>query len=183
MAVNVTKALLHALDQVRALGNRRHIVLELDCPAGLPHIRGKALQLERLLLALLTHAIKVSSRGDVVQVFAVATLHGVDGTSDAVAVVVADTGAGMQRRGFDRLLGAFRPSSVLQMRGVLRGAQVLSLTCRLGQLQGGRMWVKSKAGHGSILAAVLPVAHPRGRVAEQPHGAGTVRVTLLPRKS
>jgi light-regulated signal transduction histidine kinase (bacteriophytochrome) len=165
MAVNVTKALLHALDQVRALSNRKHIVLELDCPSALPHIRGNALQLARLLRALLTHAIKVSSRGDVVQVFAVVTLHGVDGTSDAVAVVVADTGAGIQRRGFDRLLGAFGPSNVLQMQRVLRGAQVLSLTCRLGQLEGGRMWVKSMAGHGSILAAVLPVARRRGRVA------------------
>ena len=71
----------------------------------------------------------------------------------------------MQRRGFDRLLGAFRPSSVLQMHGVRRGAQVLSLTCRLGRLEGGRVWVKSKTGHGSILAAVLPVARRPRRMA------------------
>lgn len=165
MAVNVTKALLHALDQVRALGNRKHIVLELDCPLALPQTRGNALQLKRLLRALLTHAIKVSSKGAVVQVFVVSTLHGTDGTCDSVAVVVADSGAGMQRRGFDRLLGAFRPSSVLQMNGARRGVRVLSLTCRLGRLEGGRVWVKSQAGHGSILAAVLPVAHPRRRVA------------------
>jgi signal transduction histidine kinase len=165
MAIDVAKALLHALDQVRDLGDRKHIVLELDCPVTLPHTRGKALQLERLLRTLLTHAIKVSSKGDVVQVFAVATLHGVDGTSDSVAVVVADAGAGMRRRGFDRLLGAFRPSSVLQMHEVRRGAHVLSLTCRLGRLEGGRVWVKSKTGHGSILAAVLPVARRARRIA------------------
>ena len=165
MAINVAKALLHALDQVRDLGDRKHIVLELDCPVALPHTRGKALQLERLLRTLLTHAIKVSSKGDVVQVFAVATLHGVDGLSDSVAVVVTDTGAGMRRRGFDRLLGAFRPSSVLQMYGMRRGAQALSLTCRLGRLEGGRVWVKSKTGHGSILAAVLPVARRPRRMA------------------
>ena len=165
MSVNVAKALLHALDQVRPLGIRRHIVLELKCPAALPRTRGRALQLERLLRALLTHAIKVSSRGDVVQVFAVVTLRGVHGTGDSVAVVVTDAGAGLQRRGFDRLLGAFRPSSVLQMQGVRRGAQVLSLTCRLGRLEGGRVWVKSRTGHGSILAVVLPVASQRRRVA------------------
>jgi light-regulated signal transduction histidine kinase (bacteriophytochrome) len=165
MSVNVAKALLHALDQVRPLGNRRHIVLELECPAALPRTRGKALQLERLLRALLTHAIKVSSKGDVVQVFAVVTLHGADGTSDSVAVVVTDAGAGIQRRGFDRLLGAFRPSSVLQMNEVRRGAHFLSLTCRLGRLEGGRVWVKSKTGHGSILAAVLPVARRSRRIA------------------
>ena len=165
MAVNVTKALLHALDQVRALGNRKHVVLELDCPITLPQTKGNALQLERLLRTLLLHAIKVSSKGDVVQVFAVTTLHGADGTCDSVAIVVADTGAGMQRRGFDRLLGAFQPSSVLQMNGARGGARMLSLTCRLGRLEGGRVWVKSQAGHGSILAAVLPVARPRRRVA------------------
>jgi signal transduction histidine kinase len=166
MSVNVAKALLHALEQVRVLGNRKRIVLELDCPVALPHAKGKPLQLERLLRAMLTHAIQVSSTGGVVQLFAVATPHGVGGTTDSVAVVVTDTGAGMQRRGFDRLLGAFRPSSVLQMQhGVERGAKVLSLTCRLGQLQGGRVWVKSRAGRGSLLAAVLPLARRRRRVA------------------
>jgi signal transduction histidine kinase len=165
MVVNVATAVRRALDQVRALGRRRQVELELDCPAALPPTNGKALQLERLLRALLIHAIKVSSKGDVVQIFAVAALHGVDGTSDSVAVVVADVGAAIRRRGFDRLLGAFRPSSVLQMQGVLRGAPVLSLTCRLGLLQGGRVWVKSQAGHGSIMAAVLPVARQRRRAA------------------
>lgn len=166
MVVDVAKALRHALDHVRALGNRRQVVLELDCPTALPHTRGKPLQLEHLLRALLIHAIRVSSKGDVVQIFAVATLHGVDGTSDSVAVVVADVGRGIQRRAFNRLFGAFQPSSVLQMQGVLQGAQVLSLTCRLGRLEGGRVWVKSKAGHGSIVAAVLPVARRSRRAAD-----------------
>ena len=157
MAVDVMKALLHAVDDVRALGIRKHIVVEIDCPADLPRTRGKSLQLERLLCTLLTHAIKVSAKGAVVQAFAVATLHGARGMCDSVAVVVADRGTLMRRRGFDRLLSAFRPSSVLQMHGVLSGTPILSLTCRLGQLDGGRVWVKSKAGHGSILAAVLPV--------------------------
>lgn len=165
MSVNVTQALLHALEQVRTLGNRKQILLDLDCPVVLPHARGKPLQLERLLRALLAHAIKASSRGGVVQVFAVTSLHGTDGTCDSVAIVVTDTGPGMQRRGFDRLLGAFGPSSVLQMHRVKRGVQVLSLTCRLGQFENGRLWVKSRAGRGSVLAAVLPVARPRRRVA------------------
>jgi signal transduction histidine kinase len=165
MSVNVAKALLHALEQVRTLGNRKEIVLDLDCSVALPHTKGRPLQLERLLRALLIHAIKVSSKGGVVHVFAVTSLHGVDGTCDSVAIVVADGGAGMQRRGFDRLLGAFGPSSVLQMHRVQQGAQVLSLTCRLGQFESGRLWVKSKAGRGSVLAAVLPVARRSRRVA------------------
>lgn len=165
MPVNVTKALLHALEGVRILGNRKQIVLDLDCPVALPHTRGRPLQLERLLRALLAHAIKTSSKGGVVQVFAVTSLHGADGTCDSVAIVVADTGPGIQRRGFDRLLGAFGPRSVLQMQRMKQGIQVLSLTCRLGQLESGRLWVKSKAGRGSVLAAVLPVARRRRRVA------------------
>jgi signal transduction histidine kinase len=161
MAVNVTKALLHALEQVRVFGTKKHIVLKIDCPAVLPPAKGNALQLERLLRTLLLHAIQVSAKGGVVQVFAVTTQHGVGGKSDSVAVVVSDNGTGLQRRGFDRLLGEFRPSGVLEMHGVRRGAQILSLTCRLGQFKGGRMWVKSKAGRGSILAAVLPIARVR----------------------
>lgn len=165
MSVNVTKALLHALEDVRILGNRKHIVLDLDCPVVLPHTKGRPLQLERLLRTLLAHAIKASSKGGVVQVFAVTSLHGVDGTCDSVAIVVADAGAGMRRRGFDRLLGAFGPRSVLQMHRVKRGVQVMSLTCRLGQFESGRLWVKSKVGRGSVLAAVLPVAPRRRQVA------------------
>lgn len=183
MSVNVTKALLHALSQVRALGNRRHVVLELDCPRTLPTARGKSLQLERLLSALLTHAIRVSSSGGIVQVFAMKTPRHAGGATDSIAVVVVDTGAGMQRRGFDRLFSTFRPSSVLQMQQAGRGAKVLSLTCRLGQLEGGRMWVRSKAGRGSMLAAVLPVARRRRRITAPVRGAGPARVMVLPSKS
>ncbi len=161
MAVNITKALVHALEQVRELGTKKQIVLKIDCPAVLPPAKGNTQQLERLLRTLLLHAIQVSSRGGIVEVFAVTTLHGVRGKSDSVAVVVADNGTGLQRKGFDRLFGPFRPSGVLEMHGVRRGAQMLSLTCRLGQLTGGRVWIKSKAGRGSILAAVLPVSRAR----------------------
>jgi signal transduction histidine kinase len=183
MAVNVTKALQHALSQVRALGNRKHVVFELDCPRTLPSARGKSLQLERLLRALLTHAIRVSASGGVVQVFATASPHRAGGASDSVAVVVVDTGAAMQRRGFDRLLSAFRPSSILQLQQVLGGAKILSLTCRLGQLDRGRVWVKSNAGRGSMLAAVLPVTRRRRRFAQPPPGARPVRVMEILRKS
>ena len=172
MAVNVTKALLRALEQVRDLGTKKQIALKVDCPAVLPPTKGNTLQLERLLRAILIHAIEVSGRGGVVDVFAVTTLHGVQGKSDSVAVVVADNGTGLQRKGFDRLFGPFRPSGVLEMHGVRRGAQMLSLTCRLGQLTGGRVWVKSKAGRGSILAAVLPVARARRTAAISAPKAG-----------
>ena len=183
MAIDVTKALLHTVSQVRALGNRKHVVLELDCPSALPAVRGKSLQLERLLHALLTHAIKVSSRFGTVQVFALATPHRADGASDSIAVVVVDTGTAMQRRGFDRLLSAFRPSSVLQMQQAGSGAKILSLTCRLDQLEGGRMWVRSKAGRGSMLAAVLPVARRRRKMPEPLRGVRAARIMVLPTKS
>ena len=183
MAVNVTKSLLHALSQVRALGNRKHVVLELDCPKVLPTARGKSLQFERLLRALLTHAIRVSSSGGIVQVFAMATPHRAGGAGESIAVVVVDTGASMQRRGFDRLLGAFQPSSVLQMQQIDRGASILSLTCRLDQFEGGRMWVRSKAGRGSMLAAVLPVARRRRTMPEPLRGARPARVMVLPTKA
>jgi signal transduction histidine kinase len=172
MAVNVTKALVHALEQVRAQGSKKHIILKLDCPLVLPPAKGNALQLERLLRTLLMHAIQVSSKGGVVQVFAVTTRHGVGGKSDSVAVVVTDNGTGLQRRGFDRLFGAYRPAGVLELHGVSRGAQVLSLTCRLGLFKGGRVWVKSKAGRGSILAAVLPVTRSRPTTAMTAPNAG-----------
>lgn len=180
MSINVTKALLHALEQVRVLGTKKHIVLKIDCPVVLPPAKGSAPQLERLLRTLLLHAIQVSAKGGVVQVFAVTTQHGVGGKSDSVAVVVSDNGTGLQRRGFDRLLDAFRPSGVLEMHGVRRGAQILSLTCRLGQFKGGRMWVKSKAGRGSILAAVLPVARPRRTVAMSAPGSQSPPGSVAP---
>lgn len=180
MAVNVTKALVRALEQVRELGTKKQIALKIDCPAILPPAKGNTLELELLLHALLTHAIQVSARGGVVEVFAVTTLHGVRGKSDSVAVVVADNGTGLQRKGFDRLFGPFGPSGVLEMHGVRRGAQMLSLTCRLGQLKGGRVWVKSKAGRGSILAAVLPVARARGTAAMAAHDAGNPPDSVAP---
>lgn len=166
--LDITKALLHAVGRIQPLALLKRINLRLDCPKGLPHSTGKALQVERLLDALFTHAIKVSASGSVVRVVAGVMPHGVDGIGDSVAIVVTDTGAGIRRRGFDRLLRAFRPLHILEMHVGRREPPALSLTCRLGGLEGGRLWVKSRVGNGSIFAAVLPVSgrRPEQRLAQ-----------------
>ena len=157
MSVDVTQVLLGALSRVRRAATRKQVALALESPVDLPHTTGKAPQLARVLHTLLSHAIQVSSMGGVVRVITGVTSRPADSLGDSVAIVVTDSGAAMRREGFDRLLSAFRPSQILQMQG-RHGGRTLSLTCRLGGLAGGRVWVKSRAGHGSIFAAVLPVS-------------------------
>jgi signal transduction histidine kinase len=122
------------------------VTLELDRSIGIVH--GDERRLRQVVFNLLSNAIKFTpADGSVV----VSTERG----DDELFVSVADTGPGIAPEDRDRIFEEFQQTELgaHQNEGTGLG---LSLSRRLVELHGGRLWVESELGHGSRFVFSLP---------------------------
>jgi len=144
-------ALRHALDEtLQVLALRAHTKgLELACriaPNVPDALIGDSARLRQVLVNLIGNAIKFTERGEVIVAFAIE-----DGGSDGVTlrVAVADTGIGIP---VEKLRTIFQPfeqadgSTTRRFGGTGLG---LTISAKLVELMGGRIWVESKPEVGS----------------------------------
>lgn len=118
--------------------------------AALPPVLADELKLKQVLYNLLSNAAKFTPDGGSIAVYAVRR-------GDCLVVSVQDTGIGIEPEDQDRIFTPFEQagSSALALHeGTGLG---LSLTKRLVELQGGRIWLKSTPGKGSTFSFTLPL--------------------------
>jgi signal transduction histidine kinase/CheY-like chemotaxis protein len=143
----VGKSLEYCLSLVReqAIKQRIHLSLEVDPEVGL--LDADRLRFRQVVLNLLSNAVKFTSDG---RVDVHASIQGQD-----LVVTVADTGVGVAAEDRERIFDSFqqgtRPSG--QAEGTGLG---LTLSKRIVELHGGRIWVKSDVGKGSTFGFALP---------------------------
>ncbi|MFO1253978.1 MAG: ATP-binding protein, partial [Inhella sp.] len=139
-----------AVEQVRFLVERKNLTLELAVPAGLS-VRGDAEMLERVLVNLLTNAVKYSPANGRILIRAV-----VEG-ADQVRVQVQDHGEGIPA---DRLDAVFAQFGQHQARdsGAVRSTGLGLTFCKLAvEAHGGQIGVESEIGRGSTFWFTLPL--------------------------
>jgi len=145
--VNMGVVLDGALRKAGAQYPRHHFVAEL--PASLPEVHADCVRLERVLSNLVDNAAKFSPEGSPVRVFAT--------TRDGEMLVgVADQGDGISAADQARLFAPFerlgRGSA-----GSTGGTGLGLLVCkRLVEAHGGRIWVESEVGKGSVFQFTVP---------------------------
>ncbi|GAA2148598.1 response regulator receiver and ANTAR domain protein [Humibacillus xanthopallidus] len=117
--------------------------------------------LERVVLNLLSNALKFTPRGGITLRLAA------DG--DGYTVTVTDTGIGIAERDLDLVFDRFRQLSRDDERRSREGAGIgLSLVQQLVALLGGRISVESTEGEGSTFAVALPWGVPAAHSATRP---------------
>jgi len=139
-----------AVEQVRFLVERKNLTLELAVPAGLS-VRGDAEMLERVLVNLLTNAVKYSPANGRILLSAVA-----EGPAQ-LRVQVQDHGEGIPA---DRLDAVFAQFGQHQARdsGPVRSTGLGLSFCKLAvEAHGGQIGVASEPGHGSTFWFTLPL--------------------------
>jgi signal transduction histidine kinase len=138
----------------RVLAQRRLLsgacTLELETRPGVPVADADPLRVEQVLANLVDNAIKYSPGGGTVRVRVLAAAG-----EDAVLVTVADEGVGIPADAAAQLFERF-----FRVDGGLPGVKGVGLglyICRsLVESHGGRIWVESRPGAGSIFAFTLP---------------------------
>ncbi|MBI4180780.1 MAG: PAS domain S-box protein [Chloroflexi bacterium] len=130
--------------------------LQEQLPPDLPRVRADLNRLERILDNLLTNAIKYSPDGGEIMVSA-------QRDGDWLQVNVSDQGIGIPEDKLETIFGRFIQLESFRTRE--RGGIGLGLAIAKAsvELHGGRIWVESKLGKGSIFHFTLPIAKEGGK--------------------
>jgi signal transduction histidine kinase len=150
--VDVNGTIREAMNMVRLHRRAKETVFEQVLSPSLPPVAGSRDHIVQVLLNLLLNAVDATDHGGKITVET--RQH-----EEGVAVVVADTGCGMDDATRARL---FEPFFTTKLEGTGLG---LSLSDSLVRANGGRIQVESKPGEGSRFTVVLPsvdvAAHSR----------------------
>jgi signal transduction histidine kinase len=137
--------------QLQPLAAEKEIALEVDAPEGLPTLRADRAKLRRVLVNLVSNALKFTPRGGRVSLSAAPE----DG---AVRVSVADTGVGIPEEDLRDIFDKYAQARSRATRSEKGTGLGLYITRQLVELHGGRIEVSSEVGKGSTFSFTIPVA-------------------------
>jgi len=134
--------------------------ITLAAPPSVPFVMADQSKLEIVLSNLLTNAINYSPDGGRIVVRIES------GSGDSIEICVIDEGMGIAQEHLDRIFEPFYQVDTSDQRKVYGHGLGLYISKRLVELQGGRIWVKSKVGRGSCFGFSLPIVQ-ESEIAEE----------------
>ena len=163
----VRESLEYCLSMVRERAHKQRISLSLEVDPQVGVLDADRLRFRQVVLNMLSNAVKFTPEGGRVGVRA--SIRGQD-----LAVEVTDTGPGVPAEDRQRIFDAFQQGArhPEQTEGTGLG---LTLSKRILELHGGRIWVESEAGQGSTFGIALPVGSSEPALTSVPqvsHGSG-----------
>jgi signal transduction histidine kinase/CheY-like chemotaxis protein len=138
-----------AASVVRPLFELKGLYLETDIPADLPTVFCDSTRIRQVVINLLSNAGRFTERGGVC---VRASREG-----DDVVVHVADTGPGIAEEDQKQLFEPFRQLDDSLRRQHEGSGLGLSISQRFVEMHGGRMWLESQLGVGTIISFALPL--------------------------
>jgi GAF domain-containing protein/anti-sigma regulatory factor (Ser/Thr protein kinase) len=147
---HLPSALENAVTLVRERAGRHGITLELDLDPGLGELVGDERKVKQVLLNLLSNAVKFTPEGGRISLKA-------SRTDGAVEIAVTDTGIGIAPADQAAIFEEFRQVGTDETRKQEGTGLGLTLAKKFVELHGGRIWVESEPGRGSIFTFTLPV--------------------------
>jgi signal transduction histidine kinase len=134
---------------VEPLAASKNLAFKVEMPKDLPSGRGDERRLTQVLLNLVGNAIKFTDQGEV-SIRASAS-------NGSYSLAVHDTGPGISEADQGKLFQEFHQadSSITKAKG---GTGLgLAISRRIVEMHGGRIWVESRLGQGSVFSLTLPI--------------------------
>jgi signal transduction histidine kinase len=132
---------------------KHRVTVQTDLSPQLPQVIGDRIQLQQVLLNLITNAIDSMANEDISRVLSIKSEVQDDG---CVMISVADSGRGIASQDVDRI---FNPLFTTKSDGMGMG---LSICRSIVEGHDGRLWVAENMPRGAVFRFVLPVAAARG---------------------
>jgi signal transduction histidine kinase len=144
------RALLEdAASMLRERATLHSIAMAVEVDQGIDEVYSDELRLKQVVLNLMTNAVKFTGDGGAV------TLRALRGPG-TVDITVEDTGIGVPEADRERIFESFQQGGRGSSREEGTGLG-LTLSRRLVELLGGRMWLESEVGVGSTFGFSLPL--------------------------
>jgi DNA-binding response OmpR family regulator/two-component sensor histidine kinase len=164
MELALTKFDLRAtLSEVRTivgtLAMKKHLALDVEVEDSVTMLTADQSKFKQILYNLLSNAIKFTPDGGSVRVVVrrIPDGNGTKPGDGGIEVAVSDTGIGLRPEDQKRIFGAFEQVDSAYGREQQGTGLGLALSRRFVELHGGRIWVESELGKGSVFRFVLPL--------------------------
>jgi signal transduction histidine kinase len=140
--------LKEALRTLQPLVSEKEIALDVQIEAGLPRVLADTERIHQVLSNLVGNAIKFTPKGGKIVIAARSDDH-------TVTVSVADTGSGIREEHLTKVFDRYFQSTRTNRQGAGLG---LAIAKGIVEGHGGRIWIESTTGEGTIAQFTLPVA-------------------------
>ncbi len=144
------KGVVHSVfSAVEPLATAKQLALKIEVPPNLPTAHGDERRLAQVLLNLVGNAIKFTDAGEI----AIKA----SASNGSYTLSVRDTGPGISETDRGKIFEEFQQadSSATKKKG---GTGLgLSISKRIVEMHGGRIWVDSNLGEGSVFSFTVPV--------------------------
>jgi len=149
-------------ETIRALALSAHqkgLELVCDINRSVPEVLiGDALRIRQVLVNLIGNAIKFTQRGEVVVNVEAKPLPAAGNKSGLeLTFAVRDTGIGISREKHDSIFQAFTQADNSTTRNYGGTGLGLTISKRLVEMMGGRIWMESEFQRGSVFSFTIPV--------------------------
>ncbi len=154
MALNVEKSDIRPLIDKAVYGmgplaTTKEVNIKVAIPKDLPDVRMDGERILQALRNLIGNAVKFSPRGGGVTISAEAVEKG-------LRVSVADTGPGIPKEDLNIIFDKFRQATLTSYSKIKGTGMGLAIVKHIINAHGGKVWVESKLGQGSIFIFLLP---------------------------
>jgi C4-dicarboxylate-specific signal transduction histidine kinase len=150
-SLDVNELIREALALERTDLEKHRILVQAESNKRLPEIRGNRVQLQQVLLNLITNAIYAMAAKDEPRVLCVKSE---EYEGDSVVVSVADTGTGVSPQDIDRI---FNPLFTTKSDGMGMG---LSICRAIIEAHDGRLWFVPNTPRGAVFQFTLRANNP-----------------------
>jgi signal transduction histidine kinase len=147
---SLREALERGVLMVKERAVKDGVAIDLDLDPAADSIEGDERRVRQVVFNLLSNAVKFTPDGGRVEIRTVRD----DGE---VTVSVADTGPGIAREDQELIFEEFQQARVVEGERPQGTGLGLALSRTLVELHGGRIWVESSPGRGSVFSFTLPV--------------------------
>ena len=144
------------ISSVEALAAEKKLDLHIKVPSDLSIARGDEQRIAQVLLNLLGNAIKFTDQGKIqVEVS--------EDSDETLLVSVTDTGPGLSEADQKVIFDEFQQADDSNTREKGGSGLGLSISKKIVEMHGGRIWVESSEGKGSAFRFTLPIRVERQR--------------------
>jgi len=151
----IAQTVREAVTALRGAAEKKGLALQLNLPPDLGLISADQIRFKQVLFNLLSNAVKFTDRGGVT---VTATIE--DGQ---LHLAIADTGIGIRAEDMERIFVEFSQVDASHARRHEGTGLGLALSKRLVEAHGGRIWLESQFGTGSVFHVLLPLQAPNNK--------------------
>jgi signal transduction histidine kinase len=146
--IDASALLTEALRTLQPLVKEKEIALDVQIVSGLPTVLADTERIQQVLSNLVGNAIKFTPKGGRIVIGARTDDH-------TVTVSVADSGSGINEEHLPKVFDRYWQSTRTNRQGAGLG---LAIAKGIVEGHGGRIWIESTAGEGTIAQFTIPVA-------------------------